>query len=475
MENINLRNIVLNMLIRTLEKGELSHQVLASVCAGEFGIYKDIPGKKAEKENGKDRCSAAQAKAFANRLYMGTLEKLVYIDYVLEHFSNIPVRKMKPVIRNILRLSIYQIRFMDSVPDYTCIDEAVKLTKKRGFSNLSGYVNGVLRKVQREADSLMLPDNVKAGMPGWIYDLINGQYTREEASGYFEAVSKDSKETYIRLVPGDTDPEDIIGSLVSQGISVSPAGEGWQAELPVNTRQETAMKDQVMLPSPDILRMYAIKDFGNITFLDAFREGKFIIQDPSSVLAAYMAVDGIKESLPSYTVIDVCAAPGGKSLYVAEKLKGSHVIARDLTEHKIGLIKENARRLHMDNIEPQVYDARIPDPGLFGKADIVIADLPCSGLGVVRRKPDILYRLREPDLESLTKLQRQILEAAQLYVKLGGILLFSTCTVNKQENEENAAWFFEKYGWEQEYMKQFLPGRDPFDGFFIARFRKTVL
>ena len=420
----NLRNIVLNMLSATLEKGQLSHLVINDTFA--------------------DEQLTAQDRAFVNRVYSGTLEKLVYLDYVIEQFSSVKLKKMKPLVRNILRMSLYQMKFMDSVPDYTCIDEAVRLTRKRGLANLTGFVNGILRNIQRESDKLELPDYVKTCAPKWLYDLVRNQYGAATAERFFDAVQQTDNETIIRFNLIKDTSEHIIRLLEDDGCRVRHI-EGTQ-------------------------NAYAISGFEKLTGLAAFKQGLIIMQDISSMMAVELAADGrIKNEL----TIDVCAAPGGKSLYMAEKYPEARIISRDLTEYKVGLIKENIKRLGIKNIETQVYDATVQDRSMTGKADIVIADLPCSGLGVIRRKPDIMYRLKPGDLTNLMLLQRKILETVKHYIKPGGILLFSTCTINKQENAENTRWFLgNNPDFELEIERQLIPGTDDCDGFYAARMKK---
>jgi len=413
------------MLMKTLEHNILSHIVLQELYEEPDVSEKDL--------------------AFIRRLYSGTLEKLVYLDYVLNQFSKTPVRKMKPVIRTILRMSLYQMQYMDSVPVYTSINEAVKLTRKRGFHNLTGFVNAVLRNADRHANGLVLPDHVKAGAPQWIFDLLTKQYGSQKTQAFFDAVWNASPETYIRICPGKRSPEEIISSLREDGCSVR--------EL-----------ESIPLAA-------AICGFRSIEGLRAFRNGDIIMQDPSSILAAAAALLDVPE--PGL-VLDVCAAPGGKSLYIAQNSPKTRVIARDLTEGKAAKIRENMERLQTKNIEVQVFDARQKDPSMESRADVVVADLPCSGLGVISKKPDILNRLKPEDLSSLEDLQKQILETVQTYVKENGILVFSTCTVNCGENHENTSWFLESFPFELLQEQQFLPGQDPYDGFYIARFRRKA-
>ena len=176
---------------------------------------------------------------------------------------------------------------------------------------------------------------------------------------------------------------------------------------------------------------------------------------------------------PGDTVIDVCGAPGGKALHAAAKIgKDGKVFVRDLTDYKVSLIEENLARAGYTNVIPQVMDATVVDPSSVGAADVVIADLPCSGLGVIGRKPDIKYRVKTQDLEDIAQLQRTILQVVYQYVKPGGTLLYSTCTLNKKENEENVAFIREHLPFVLEETKELLPGNGDTDGFYMARFKR---
>ena len=423
----DLRNICLNMLTDTLDRGKLSQYVLRETFSC---VNPD-----------------ASERAYIKRLFTGTLEKLVYLDHVLEQFSSVPLKKMKNVVRNILRMGLYQLKFMDSVPDYTVIDESVKLTRKRGFNNLCPFVNAVLRKCQREADDLELPDHVKALFPKWIYDIIVSQYGSERAGKYFESVSKDSDETFVRYNTGRAEPEHITAMLTEYGCSVR------KTVIPGTRYPE-----------------FGISGFASLTDLQAFRKGLITVQDPSSAFSILNAADYIKENR---LTLDVCAAPGGKSLLMAQLFPDAKVIARDLTQGKVKLINENIERLGAGNVSAQVWDALVTDENSIGKADAVIADLPCSGLGVVSKKPDILYRLKETDLKELADLQRRILSVVSQYVKPQGILIYSTCTVNRQENEDNTRWFTQNHSFELLKEQTLLKGEWEFDGFYYAYFRKN--
>ena len=411
------------MLTDTLDKGKLSHIVVREVF-------------EREQPDARDR-------SFINRTFSGTLEKLILLDYEIQAFSSVPMKKMKPVIRNILRMSLYQMQFMDSVPSYSCINDAVKLTRKRGLGNLSGFVNALLRTLDSKAETLQLPDHVRCCAPEWIYRMIEDQYGKERTVRFFEKVKEEKDGVFVRLNCTGYPADEIIRSLEKEGCRV----------------QRIPQSEQCC----------QVSGFESLTSLEAFQKGMIIMQDPSSVIA----LDDVHQLLrtPSF-VIDVCAAPGGKSMYFAEHFPNAAVSARDLSEDKIGLIRQNIRRTGLDNIHPLVHDALVFDETVKKTADLVIADLPCSGLGVIGKKPDILFRLKPEDPEELAKLQRSILAVVQEYVKPEGILLYSTCTVTEKESKENADWFRSSFEFEQIREKQFFPGEDPYDGFYYSVFRR---
>ena len=216
---------------------------------------------------------------------------------------------------------------------------------------------------------------------------------------------------------------------------------------------------------------FYISGFDYLNGLSSFREGLFYVQDISSMMVAELA-----EPKEDDYIIDVCAAPGGKSTHLAEKLKNTGMVeARDLTEYKVSLIEENISRHQLGNMKAVQMDATVLDEASIGKADIVIADLPCSGLGVMRKKTDIRYRMTKESEQELASLQRQMLDTVCQYVKADGKLIYSTCTIDKMENEENVTWFLKKHPeYVLEEMHQILPQAQYGDGFFIARMRKKA-
>ncbi len=366
---------------------------------------------------------------------------------------------MKPVIRTILRMSVYQLIYMDRVPDSAVCNEAVKLAVKRKFTGLKGFVNGVLRNISRNKEGLSWPnDSVRYSMPAWIVSMWEESYGRETAVTMMESFLK-NKKTTVRCNLAKASKEEIIQSLRNQGAEVSESG----------------ISEAVR----------CIEKYDYMEGLEAFQKGYIQVQDLSSSF-----VGEIADPKKGDYVIDVCGAPGGKSIHIADKLDGTGMVeVRDLSLLKINMVEENIRRCGYLNIRTKVQDALVTDPDSEEKADIVIADLPCSGLGIIGRKPDIKYRMTPDALESLAALQRNILTVAQAYVKPGGRLIFSTCTINRKENEENARWFLEQFPFDCISLKgklgekldsaaanrdfiQLLPGIHPCDGFFIAAFQK---
>lgn len=447
-KNVNLREIALEVLLELSRGEEYSHILLRSVLEKYQYLEK------------RDR-------AFLTRLIEGTLERRIELDYVIDSYSSVKVRKQKPVIRELLRLSVYQLLYMDSVPDSAVCNEAVKLAKKKGFRNLTGFVNGVLRSIARGRESLAYPPETKTAeylsvrysMPRWIVGDWLTAYGEETTRRLLEAVYQE-RPLSIRVNTARITRENLAERLQTQGVETEAA--------------------------PYAKTALYLKKYDHLTAIPEFREGLFQVQDVSSQLAVQIA--GIE---PGMRCIDVCAAPGGKALHMAALAgKTGSVLARDLTEYKADQIRDNAKRLGTENLEVSVWDARIPDESLAGTADVVLADLPCSGLGVMNKKTDLKYRMTRQQEEELAALQREILTAVQGYVKPGGLLIYSTCTIDSLENEDNYRWFLEHYPFEPvdfrpelpeslqastaaEGYLQLLPGLHECDGFFIAKFRKN--
>lgn len=434
---VNTRELILEILLEVIERGNYSHLVIRSVLDKYQYLEK-------------------QERAFITRVCEGTIQTMIELDYIINQFSKVKVNKMKPVIRNILRMSVYQLKYMDSVPASAACNEAVKLARKKGFSSLSGFVNGVLRNISRELSGISYPDkektpvayySVKYSMPEWLVEKWIADYGEEIAAATFEAFSKEAPIT-IRTNLEKITPEELTHQLQAEGVTVK------KVEL-----QEF----------PELDYAFVISGFDYLNALPSFHDGLFYVQDISSMMVAELAAPKQGDY-----IIDVCAAPGGKSTHLAEKMQGTGTVeARDLTEYKIGLIEENIVRHACTNMKAVRMDATVLDEASVGKADIVIADLPCSGLGVMRKKTDIKYKMEPEKMVSLVELQRNMLHTVCNYVKEKGILLYSTCTIHRGENEDNVAWFLEKHPeFELLGMQQIFPQEEFGDGFFIAKMRK---
>lgn len=398
---------------------------------------------------------------FISRLTRGTLERQMTLDWMINRFSSVKVKKMKPVIRTILRLSVYQMKYMDGIPVSAVCNEAVKLAKKRGFKSLAGFVNGILRNMDRNPEKLNPPkDNVSVfySQPEWLVDYWTECYGKDQTRNMFEYFLKEQPLT-VRVCQNHMTPEAF--------------------------QKRMEMQNLAAIQNPLVEEAFELKGYDYLGALAEFREGACTVQDVSSMLVAKAA-----DVKSSDKVIDVCAAPGGKSIQISELLGDDGIIiSRDLTFAKVDLIEENIQRMGAEHIQAQCQDALEFVPEDKETADVVIADLPCSGLGVIGRKSDIKYRMSREDMKSLAQLQRDILGVVSQYVKPGGILIYSTCTVNPEENQENAKWFEENFPFEAESLVgllpdkigtetlergyvQLMPGEYGTDGFFIARFRK---
>lgn len=449
---VNEREVVLDMLL-SLREGKLSHTILKDTLDSYLYLDKSSRG-------------------FITRLYEGTIEKRLYLDYIIDGYSKTPVKKMKPIIMLLLEISVYQLFFMDRVPDSAVINEAVKLTKKRGLTGLSGFVNGVLRNIARNKESIVLPDKnkdnikyleIKYSTPKAVVEHFINDYGSEKAEEILEAF-EEKRPLTARATRGDR--KELIKKLEGEG---------------VKTGSDTIFPESVR-----------ILELDNLGFLESFENGDFVIQDESSQFIGKIV------GLPKGArVLDLCAAPGGKSLLFAEMEEVEEIISCDISESKTELIEDNIRRIGADKIRTRVNDASLCNPDFVDGFDLVICDLPCSGLGVMGRKRDIKYNVSIDKIRELAILQKKILENAVRYVKKGGRLIYSTCTMTKAENEENFTFISEFKGFSavdfsdkirgyvdrykdgerlvNEAKKGFIrliPGELGTDGFFISEFMR---
>lgn len=394
-------------------------------------------------------------------LTYGTIQRRMTLDFYLEPFIN---KKLESWVRQLLRLSLYQMIYLDKIPDRAVLFEAVEIGKRRGHKGIASMVNGILRSVQRKGipstDTIQDPVeriSIETSHPQWLVkrwvDQFGIEKTREMCETNITAPLQTARVNTLR-----TNADEVISALTEEGLSV---------------QKSSIVPDAIV----------SLK--GNLAKTDAFRKGLLTIQDESSMLVGH-SLD-VKEDL---RVLDACAAPGGKSTHIAELMKGEgKVFSLDLHKHKIKLISENAARLGLPNIETKAQDSRqageIFEPETF---DRILVDAPCSGLGVLRRKPDIKYSKQESDLDSLQKIQLEILKAVSPLLKKGGLLVYSTCTVDRIENQGTVERFLRENPELRPYplshlpetvmpfidghMLQIFPQDFGGDGFFISCFKK---
>ena len=462
MNRLGEREAVLEILTGIRENGTYSHIAVKEML------------DRCERE-GMDR----RQRAFVKRLTEGVIERRIELDDVVRRYAKKGAR-IRPVIRDILRMGIFQILYMDSVPDSAACNEAVKLTKKYGKKELSGFVNGLLRSAARdkEAGKLTAVSASQAGdpsdkgslsrrysMPEWIVSMWQEQLGEEETGKLLGALLE-VRPVSVRFDDrcSQSRREEILAGMAEKGVRV---GKGHY--LPYCCE----------LTGTD-----------SIQELPGYREGAWTVQDESSMMVAEAA--GLSGG---ETVYDVCSAPGGKAMHCAAKLLASAeteaeagtVYAFDLSKGKTAQILKNVRRMHLPNVVVGQRDALIPVPGEAGKADVLLCDLPCSGLGVIGRKRDIKYHVTQEQLAELAQLQKSILRNAVSYLKEGGVLIYSTCTINAGENEEIAEFIEKEMGLNPDPLAPYLPEGIPgirgnklqllphvhgTDGFFLARFVK---
>ena len=359
-------------------------------------------------------------------------------------------------------MAIYQMLYMDRVPDRAIINEAVNLVKQRRLNALTGFVNGILRKISAEKESISFDDiGIKYSVPEFLLDII-----KENTGEYFDKTLEyflSNRPLSVRVNTSKSDVTDVIKELKDCNIKV----------------ENSKLNDSVLY----------ISGFDKVDEIPAIKSGKCYITDVSSSMISKLIIpENIKKA------VDVCAAPGGKSFLLADKAESEAVIySCDVSENKVNLIIENVKVQGFKNITPVVADARVFDKR-FAESDLVLADLPCSGIGIIGKKPDIKYRLDSEGTELLSALQKEILDNVSKYVKKGGELIFSTCTLNRAENEENVSNFLKNHSdfkpvdltdrltgkllehFDTEELKKgylkLIPGRDDCDGFFIAVFRR---
>ena len=441
------REVALNILIDINVNGGFSN----------YSINKHLR----KKENIKDE-------NLIREIVYGVVENLSYIDYIISKASKIKIRKIHSTILEILRMGVYQIAFMDKIPDRAAVNEAVNLSKKRGHKGVSGYVNGVLRNVSRNKEELMKIDSknkvdylsIKYSHPKWMVETWIDEYGYEFTEKLCEE-NNGKPRLNIRVNTLKTTREELLEKLSSYGYMV---------------HKTLYAKDGIIVDNPI-----------RITETDEFELGFFTIQDESSMLVSQIA--NPKEN--SF-VLDLCSAPGGKSTHLGQLMKNKgQIISRDVYDHKLNLVKQNANRLGISIIKTEKFDALELDERLIGKIDYCIVDAPCSGLGIIRRRPEIKWNRQKEDIEELNEIQGKVLDNAKKYVKPRGIIIYSTCTIGGQENLARINRFlsqnkeFQLIGFEdlicsRENMEsskkgyiELFPHIHRTDGFFIAKIQKN--
>ena len=407
----------------------------------------------------RDRLDSRDA-ALATRLCYGVLQNRQKLDFFLQQLLTGKRKDLHPVVRDILHLGLYQIYELDKIPDSAAVNESVTLTKKYSRNpKAASLVNGVLRNAVRSRGQLKEPTSYadKYSHPDELISLLKANLPKGKLEPMLVADNA-APETVVQVNTLRTTAAQLLLRLEQEHVSAKP--HAW-------------MRDCLVLSGT-----------GSIENLPSFQEGLFYVQDPAAKLSVLCA----KLPKADIRVLDCCSAPGGKSFAAAIAMEGrGQITSCDVHDHKTGLIENGAARLGLTNITARRQDATVHVPEWVETMDVVIADVPCSGLGIIRKKPDIRYKNLE-ELKELPALQLAILENQSAYVKKGGVLLYSTCTVLKAENEDVVGAFLEKHDdfyleplelpevfpKNESGMLTLIPGDYDTDGFFICRLRRKA-
>ena len=426
----------------------------------EEGAYLNLAAKKYLE--GLD----AQERRFAAALVYTTLENLLRIDYVLAHFTE--GKRLHRYIRNVLRVGVCQLMFFESVPVRAAVNECVKLVAASKKRQLKGFVNAVLRNVAGHLGEVDYPSqevdpagflSVMYSYPRWIAEMYICDYGFDFAWEMF-SYHKPEAYTSVRVNRLKTDRVALERKLEGRGLSFVPGKF-----------------------SEDCLY---IKNIASMDSLDLYQKGLLTVQGEASMLVGRAVC-----ARPGERILDACAAPGGKTAYLAQEAP-AELLAWDVHAHRVELMRENLRRLGVQ-ADTEVQDAAVPRKDLREQFDAVLVDAPCSALGLLYRKPDIKFSKTDADLAALVGMQRRILSACADYVKPGGRLVYSTCTIHQRENIDNVRWFLREHpdfsadtqdlaahwpeallGRVREGSLQLFPHLDGIDGFFIACMRKRT-
>lgn len=397
-------------------------------------------------------------KAFISRIFYGILERKLTLEYIISMYSDKPLQKLDGIVVNILKIGIYQIKYMDSVPDNAAVNETVNLAKQAKKVSAAKFVNAVLRHFIRDNKSINYPEDpvkrlsIEYSCNYELVDKICSDYSYDQAEKFLKA-SLEPHKSYIRVNTLKTTSDELTTELLNYGIHAEK--------------------------SPYLADCLYVDKINNLENCRLFSEGYFHIQDLSSQLCCK-----VLNPQPNDTVIDLCAAPGGKTLTIAELMNNKgRIIAADLHEKRVKLISKAAERLDIDIIETMQNDAKIYNSQM-PLADKILCDVPCSGFGVIRSKPEIKYTELEK-IKNLPDIQYEILSTASQYLKKNGELVYSTCTINKAENDDVIDKFLsehknfepveimQEYNIFNGYKATIFPEYFGCEGFFISKIRKV--
>ncbi len=387
---------------------------------------------------------------------IGLISEIVYgvttwkltIDEIIKKYSKIRLKKISPWILNILRMGIYQIIYLDKIPKSAAVNESVNLAKRYGHNSSSNYVNAILRKVEKKdyEEFFQIKDNIEKiskamSMPKWIIEELLKNNSIEKVEEICKNLTLKPK-TIIRVNNLKTTKKELIQKLQKQNIEYRE------------------------IENEDFLILEKVK---NIENMDLFKDGFFTIQDVSAGLTAK-----ILNPKQNERILDACSAPGGKTTYLAELMKNiGYIEAWDIYEHRTKLVEQNAERLGINIIKTKIKDASLYDETLNEEFDKILLDVPCLGIGVIKRKPDIKWQRSIEDIKDITFIQEKILENCSKYLKKGGILVYSTCSILKEENENVINKFLSKnknFEILENSIINIMPSEEK-DGFFICKFR----
>lgn len=406
-------------------------------------------------------------RAFITGVVYGSVKWKLALDRVIDHYSNTRMKKLSPWILNILRMGVYQLLHMTKVPASAACNESVKLAARYGHRASAGFVNAVLRSIARNGADAALPSkeanpadylSVKYSYPRWLVEKYIGLFGHGFAESLLDA-GNDTPELTVRANTLRITAPGLIERLNEEGVEAVPGKYAAEAVI--------------------------IKSSVPVASLKAFQEGLFQVQDESSMLPA-----AVLSPKPGEAILDACSAPGGKATHIAQLMKNMGVIvAGDIHKHKLKLVDDTALRLGINIIKSEIRDAAVPDERYEKTFDRVLLDAPCTGLGIIRRKPDIKWAREAKDVDSICALQKDMIKAVSRSVKPDGALIYCTCTVLPEENEEIVMGFLENNPefrgddiapylppgiavHAKGFMLQIYPNQDGMDGFFIARLQR---